>query len=58
MHVNHLSIASLAAHNGSYHYELVLSDEIADASLVVATSGVNVEFQSRRNVNEEKQEAY
>lgn len=58
MHVNHLPITSLAAHNGSYHYELVLSNEIADTSLVVASGGVNVKFQSGRKMNEKKKEAY
>lgn len=47
MHVDPLPIASLSAHNGSYHDELVLADEIADTSLIVAGCGEKVEFQSR-----------
>lgn len=55
MHVNLLPIAPLAAHNGRYHDELVLADEVADTSLVLA--GEQVEFQGRGKLKEEEEEA-
>lgn len=57
MHVDLLPVALLAAHYGRHHHELVLADEVAYTSLVLAVGGEHVEFQGRRESHEEKHEA-
>lgn len=54
VHVELLPIASLAAHNGRHHDELVVADEVAYTSLVLAVGGGYVEFQGSRENHEQK----
>ena len=56
VHVNLLAIALLAAHNGSNDDQLILRDEVADASLVLAVAGGEVEFQGCGELGHEEEE--
>lgn len=56
MHINLLTIALLTAHNGSDNDQLIPRHEIADASLVLAVAGGQVEFQGRGELSHKKEE--
>lgn len=58
MQVDLLSIPLLAAYNRGNNDELVLGDEVTDASLVstaVARGGGKIELQGRGNLDDEKE---
>ena len=56
MHVNLLAVTLVAAHDGSDHDELVAGHEVADASLVLAAAGRQVELQGGDELDGEKEE--
>jgi hypothetical protein len=58
MQIDLLSIPLLTAYNSRNNDELVLGDEVTDASLVstaVARGGGKVEFQGRGDLDDEKE---
>lgn len=59
MNIDLLAITLRAANNGSDNDELVLRDEVANASLVLAAAGGGdeVEFKGVGELDEDKQEA-
>lgn len=56
MHVYHLAITSLATHNGRNHDELVLEDEVAYTSLVLAANRGQVELQGGGELDKAQEE--
>jgi hypothetical protein len=56
MHVHHLSITPLTAHNSRDHDELVLVDEIAYTSLILPADSGEVESQGGGDLNQAQQE--
>lgn len=54
VHINHLPIALRPAYTGGHHHELVIPDEVADASFL--RGGVEVEFQGGRELHEDEEE--
>lgn len=56
MHVDLLAIALLAAHDSSYHDQLVLGHEVTDASLVLAVAGGQVEFEGGGQLDHKEEE--
>lgn len=57
VHVDDLAITLVAAHDSSHDDQLVLGDEVADASLVLAVAGLSgqVEFQSGGDLHHKKE---
>lgn len=56
MHVDLLAITLLTAHNGRDDDQLIPRHEVADASLVLAVAGGQVEFQGGGELSHEEEE--
>lgn len=56
MHVDLLAIAFLAVHDSSHNDQLILRHEVADASLIVAVAGGEVELKSGCKLGYKKEE--
>lgn len=56
VHIDLLTIALLTGHNGSNDDQLIPRDEVADASLVLAVAGGEVEFQGCGELDREDEE--